>query len=113
MQALTQAQAGACQAGLDRSERLLNCGGNFGVIEALDVGQNDHHPEVGGKILKTMLNGMFEFSLVKLFFRGGVGIGQPARGLDFVAVFGLGLERRGGTASFTAQFVVAGVGDSA
>ena len=60
-----------------------------------------------------MLDGMFEFYLIKLDFGGWVRISEPARGFDILAIPGFWFEGGGRAALFSTQFIVAGVGGGA
>ncbi len=56
-----------------------------------------------------MLNGVFKFIGFGLPFGREMRISQPARRIHFIAIIGIGFERRGGTAFLAAKFIVADI----
>lgn len=113
LQAFAQAQTGAGETALDGAERGADGRGDFGVVEAFDVGHDDDRAEIGGEGIEAVLDSVLEFVGFELLGGAEGGISQPARGVHFVAVVGLGFEGSRRSALLAAEFVVAGVGDGA
>jgi len=113
LQAFAQAQAGAGETALDGAERGADGRGDFGVVETFDVGHDDDGAKIGGEGIEAVLDGMLEFVGFELSGGSEGGIGQPARGVHFVAIVGFGFEGSCRSAFLAAEFIVAGVGDGA
>ena len=83
--------------------------GHFSVVHALNICHNNHGLEFKRQVVETVLDGVLELVCFSLLVGGHAGVGEPTRGIHFLAIVGIRFEGSRGPSFLPAQFIVAGV----